>query len=122
LLSHAAVRARDDPGEAVNNAQRRLVGNLESQMQLIWADDLRSGAQQEACLKPFVERNVAALKHGPNRGTKLFAAAATELQSGARALSGNRTDPIAAPQRVHTGPFGQTISSSLACAACSSQK
>src|SRR5215813_6723154 len=106
----------------MNDAQRGLVGNLESQMQLIWADDLRRSAQQEARLKPFVERNVAALEHGADCGTKLLAAAATEFQSGARTLSGNRTDRIGAPQCVHTGPFGQTISSSLACAACSSQK
>jgi hypothetical protein len=41
-----------------------------------------------------MERNVAAFEHGTDRGTKLFAAAATEFQSGARTLSGNRTDPI----------------------------
>ena len=88
------ARTGDDPGETMNNAQRSLVGNLESQMQLIWADDLRRSAEQEARLKPFVERNVAALEHGADRGAKLPAAAATEFQSGARTLSGNRTDPI----------------------------
>src|SRR5215469_4718902 len=78
----------------MNNTQRGLVGNFESQMQLIWADDLLCSAQQEARLKPFVERNVAALEHGADCGAKLLAAAATEFQSGACTLSVNRTDPI----------------------------
>ena len=37
---------------------------------------------------------MAALEHRADRGAELFAAAATEFQSGARALPGNRTDPI----------------------------
>src|SRR5262245_55829602 len=63
-------------------------------MQLVGGDEVPCGAQQEASLKPFVKRNVAALEHRADRGAKLFAAAATEFQSGARTLSGNRTDPI----------------------------
>src|SRR6516162_2810122 len=63
-------------------------------MQLVGADGIPRCTQQEAGLKPFVERNVTALEHRADRGAKLFAAAATEFQSSARTFSGNRTDPI----------------------------
>src|SRR4029077_9008215 len=63
-------------------------------MQLVGRDDAPYGAQQEAGLEPFVQRNMAALEHRADRRTKLFATAATELQSGSRTLSGNSTDPI----------------------------
>src|SRR6516165_3882605 len=63
-------------------------------MQLVGADGIPRCTQQEAGLKPFVERNVTALEHRADRGAKLFAAAATEFQSSARTFSGNRTDQI----------------------------
>src|SRR6516165_3356918 len=63
-------------------------------MQLVWANDVPRRTQQETGLEPFVQRNVAALEHRANRGTKLLAAAATEFQTGARTLAGDRTDSI----------------------------
>ena len=63
-------------------------------MQLVSANDALCGTQQEAGLEPFVQLNMAAPEHRADRGTELFLAAATEFQSGARALPGNRTDPI----------------------------
>jgi len=84
----------DDPGEAVYNPGRGLVGHLEPQMQLVRTDETACSAQQEAGLKPFVERHVTALEHRADRCAKLFAAAATELQAGAGTLSGNPPDPI----------------------------
>jgi hypothetical protein len=63
-------------------------------MQLVGADEVLRGTQQEAGLEPFVERNVAPLEHRAECCAKLFATAATEFQSGAGALSGDRADPI----------------------------
>ena len=63
-------------------------------MQLVRADEAAGNAQQEAGLKPFVERNVATPEHRADRRAKLFATAATELQAGAGTFSGNPPDPI----------------------------
>jgi hypothetical protein len=48
-------------------------------MEPVGADGTAGGAQQKGGLKPFVERNVAALEHRTDGSAKLFAAAATEF-------------------------------------------
>ena len=61
---------------------------------MVRGDGAASGAKQEAGLKPFVQRHVAAFEHRADRGAELLAAAAAEFQASAGTLSGNRTNPV----------------------------
>ena len=89
-----AAGAGNNRREPAEDAQCRLVGDFEPQVELVCGESAARGVQQEAGLEPFVQRHVAAFEHRADRGAELLAAAAAEFQTRAGALSRNRANAV----------------------------
>jgi len=89
-----AASVRDDLAEPMDDAQCGFIGDFETPVELVRSDRTARGIQQEAGLEPFVKRHVAAFEHRADRGAELLAAATTEFQTGTRAFSGDRANPV----------------------------